>query len=558
MPNVGDILQQGRYRVNKRLGAGGMATVYEVFDRRLQSRFALKEAYAQNAEEQVQFEREAQMLAQLDHPVLPRVLDHFAERNGQFLVMELVPGDDLETLLAAQGRPFDVATVLQWADQLLEALEYLHGQRPQIIHRDIKPANLKIAGTGRIKLLDFGIAKQQFAGGQTVTVAKAFSLEYSPIEQFSASTHTDARSDIYALGATLYHLLTNQPPTPAPERFNGKPLPGPQTYNPDCPPALGQIILRAMALKADSRFQTAAEFRAAIQRVRDQITRPIPTPAPRRQVLLGAAATLVVAVLGYVIGTWALSPRSARGGEPTSAPPAVSLSAAAPTAVPFTSIPPSTDTPAALTAAPPATDPATTATPIVIVVTPTALPPTAPPLQVVIAQPRMIRRSQWGAAAAKGLSGSQQPNRITLNHDGQELPSDQNIPDLLRRIQAIHQRKWPDIAWHYIVDLDGNIYEGRAVTDRGDTNYHYDTTGIIAIGVLGEYDTQTPSQRQIDAIVELMAWLCGQYGIPAGEIYPHSYFANQSSLTDPKITSPGRNFDVDMIRRRVADRLAGR
>jgi tRNA A-37 threonylcarbamoyl transferase component Bud32 len=542
MLNVADILQQGRYRVNKRLGAGGMATVYEVFDRRLQSRFALKEAYAQTADEQAQFEREAQMLAQLDHPVLPRVVDHFAERNGQFLVMELVPGEDLETLLAAQGRPFDVATVLQWADQLLDALEYLHSQRPQIIHRDIKPANLKVAGTGRVKLLDFGIAKQQLAGGQTVTVAKAFSLEYSPIEQFSASTHTDVRSDIYALGATLYHLLTNQTPTPAPERFNGKPLVGPQTYNPDCPPALAQIILRAMALKAESRFQSAAEFRAAIQRVRDQITRPISAPAGRRQMLLAAGATLVVAVLGYVVGTWALTPRAVIGSAPTAAPPSVAVSAAGPI------VPP--------TAAPAATEPAATPTALVIVATPTALPPTA--LAPAIAQPRIIARGEWGAATAKGFSGGQQPHRITLNHDGQELPSDQNIPDLLRRIQTIHQRKWPDIAWHYIVDLDGNIYEGRATTDRGDTNYHYDTTGIIAIGVLGDYDTQTPSQPQLDAIVQLMAWLCGQYGIPVGEIYPHSYFANQSSLTDPKITSPGRNFDVDAIRRRVADRLAGR
>src|SRR5262249_55615709 len=160
-------------------------------------------------------------------------------------------------------------------------------------------------------------------------------------------------------------------------------------------PALAQIILRAMALKAESRFQTAAEFRAAIQRVRDQITRPISAPAPRRQMLLGAAATLIVAVLGYLIGTWALSPRSVRGGEPTSAPPAVLVSAA-------TFAGAATDTPAAPTSAPTivpvATEQAATATPIVIVVTPTALPPTASPLQVAITQPRIITRSEWGAA----------------------------------------------------------------------------------------------------------------------------------------------------------------
>ena len=106
--------------------------------------------------------------------------------------------------------------------------------------------------------------------------------------------------------------------------------------------------------------------------------------------------------------------------------------------------------------------------------------------------------------------------------------------------------------------MDGNIYEGRATSDRGDTNYHYDTNGMIAIGVLGDYDTQTPSAQQLDTIAQLMAWLCGQYTIPVGEIYAHNYFANQSSLTDPKISSPGRNFDLDAIRRKVADRLAGR
>lgn len=564
MLNIGDTLQQNRYRVNKQLGAGGMATVYEVFDRRLRTKFALKGAFGQTPEERVQFEHEAQLLAQLDHPVLPRIVDHFSERGAQFLVMELVPGDDLEQLLQRQGQPFDVAIVLQWAEQLLDALAYLHSQNPPIIHRDIKPSNLKIAGTGRIKLLDFGIAKQQFAGGHTVTVAKAFSLEYSPIEQFGVNTHTDARSDIYALGATLYHLVTNQAPVPAPDRLNGRPLPGPRTFNPSCPPALAQAILRAMAPKATDRFQSAGEFRAAIQHVRNQFNPPAPQSAQHHQrLVLGAGATVSVALLGYLIGTIVFGPPGTIfGGEPTQMPPVTLTSTSIESAT--ATIDPPAPTIVAPTANPTQAVSATVVPPAATAPPPTAAPPTHLPATAPAAAPQtidppaIIARAAWGAAPPRSASQAQQPQRITLNHDGQELSRDADVPPMLRRIQSIHQRKWADIAWHYIIDLDGNIYEGRSPNEAGDTNYHYDTHGIIAIGVLGDYDQQVPSPRQIETIVTLMAWLCQQYGIPPDAIYPHSYFANQSSLTDPKITSPGANFDIDAIRSQVAARLTGR
>jgi serine/threonine protein kinase len=553
MLNTGDILQQGRYRVNRQLGAGGMATVYEVFDRRLQTKYALKAAVLHSAEEQAQFEQEVQLLAQLDHPVLPRVLDHFSERGHHVLVMELIPGDDLEGLLRAQGHPFDVALVLHWADQLLDALEYLHAQNPSVVHRDIKPANLKLAGTGRIKLLDFGIAKQHAIGSQTVTVAKAYSLEYSPIEQFSMRTHTDPRSDLYALGATLYHLLTNHAPTSAPDRAGGQPLLGPQSFNPDCPPALAQTLLRAMALKPEHRYQSAGEFRAALQHVREQISGgAAPTRRRRKHLLLGSTATAVVALLGYIVGSLVFGSgpvRPSAAAAPTSvpvvmsAPTATSGSAMSAAALATVLTVPTTPP----TSAPAAAQPSVAATPA----------PAEVPQQVRVTQPPIISRSAWGAAPATGSNGAQQPRRITLNHDGQPLAGSRDIPDMLRRIQDIHQRQWVDIAWHYIIDRDGNIYEGHAPTDRGDTNYHYDTDGMIAIGILGDYDTQSLTPQQKEAIVALMAWLCQQYNIAPSDIYPHSYFANQSPKTDPKITSPGRNVDMDDIRRQVAGRLAG-
>jgi len=573
MVTIGDVLQN-RYQVVQRLGAGGMATVYEVLDQRLHTRCALKEAIIQSQHERVQFEFEAQMLASLSHPNLPRVSDHFSEGGGQFLVMELIPGSDLESMLTQQGHPFDVGVVLRWADQLLDALEYLHAQTPPIIHRDIKPTNLKIDGTGRAKLLDFGIAKQQLAGGQTVTAAKAYSLEYSPIEQFSAQSHTDVRSDIYALGATLYHLLTGRPPTSAPERFAGKPLASPATINPQCSAQLGQAILQAMALKPEHRFQSAREFRLALQQqqllpvVATVAVPPPPVRPPARRsgprLLLGLAATTIVALLGYIIGTLVLG-GEASGSVPSPSPvpdepvaqATLVLTSPAPPEQPTADAPLPmvqvvTATPLPATAIPP-TDLPPTALP------PTALPPTALPAPVSVAPPPIVSRSAWGASDALGNNGTQQPRMITLHHDAQQIASDIDAAEMIRRIQRIHQRDrgWVDIAWHYIIAPDGTIYEGHAPTDRADTGYHYDTDGIVAIGVLGNYDVQTPSQAQIDAIVTLMAWLCQTYGIPPDQIYPHRDFANLSSLTDPKISSPGRNFDLAAIRQQVADRLAG-
>jgi serine/threonine protein kinase len=384
MLNIGEILQN-RYQVVDTVKSGGMGAVYKVFDQRLRTHFALKEAFVYSAAERRQFEHEAQMLAQLDHPVLPHVVDHFAERGGQFLVMEFIAGDDLETLMGRRSQPFDVPTLLAWADRLLDALEYLHSQNPPVIHRDIKPANLKLTGTGRIKLLDFGIAK---AGTQTVNAAKAYSLEYSPIEQFSAATHTDARSDIYSLGATLYHLLTNSPPVAAPDRMGGQPLPGPQAFNPDCPPRLAQIILRAMALKPEHRFQSAFEFRAALQQVLPQPTQRVVAPGRgrTRHVFVPAA---IVAIAAFGTALYIARPASTVApasppatviatviaSQPT-APPAPSATPV-PTAIP-TAVPSATPEPPSLTPTLPPTETPTTAPTETPIPTPTEIPTTTP------------------------------------------------------------------------------------------------------------------------------------------------------------------------------------
>ena len=156
------------------------------------------------------------MLANLDHPNLPKVSDYFSDGGNEYIVMEYVEGEDLASVLARHGGPLPEQSVLPWADQVLDALEYLHGQRPNpILHRDIKPANIILTPQGRIKLVDFGLVKLLDPNNpHTATAMKGMGTpEYTPLEQYASGVgHTDARSDIYALGATLYHLLTGVGP----------------------------------------------------------------------------------------------------------------------------------------------------------------------------------------------------------------------------------------------------------------------------------------------------------------------------------------------------------
>src|ERR1043165_5799611 len=202
---------QGRYRIVRQLGQGGMGAVYEAIDERLDTTVALKETLFTDEKLRKQFEREARLLARLHHQALPRVSDHFTEGEGQFLVMQYIAGQDLSEMLIARGAPFSESEVVRWADQLCDALDYLHTQDPQIIHRDIKPQNLKLTSRGQIILLDFGLAKGSVGQMTAVTTSASifgYTPNYAPLEQVQGKG-TDSRSDIYALGATLYHLVTN-------------------------------------------------------------------------------------------------------------------------------------------------------------------------------------------------------------------------------------------------------------------------------------------------------------------------------------------------------------
>jgi serine/threonine protein kinase len=274
----GTILRS-RYRLNNIVGHGGMGNVYLAEDLRLPGRLcAIKEikpdtgaAPEQLRQEQGQFLREASLLAQLDHPNLPKVSDFFTAGQRDYLVMDYVPGKDLKQLVdesRASGKLLDPDTVLAWSAQILDALDYLHRREPPILHRDVKPSNIKLTPDGRIKLVDFGLAKV-LAGddSSTITVIQGRGTAYyTPLEQYGAeSEHTDARSDIYALGGTLYHLLSGHPPAEAKERFLDPSVLRPlDQINHNVDAAVAEAIHWALEMHPDDRPESIAVLRQSL------------------------------------------------------------------------------------------------------------------------------------------------------------------------------------------------------------------------------------------------------------------------------------------------------
>jgi len=308
----GTVLRE-RYQVIACVGQGGMGAVYRAADQRLEGRVcALKEIrYDPDlppdalAQAQQQFYREASVLARLDHPNLPKVSDYFTTEGGQeYLVMDFVAGEDLRQLLEAErraGRMLDEQRVLRWAEQLCDALSYLHNQDPPILHRDIKPSNIKETPGGLVKLVDFGLVKLLATDdARTITVLQGRgTIAYTPLEQYGGDTgHTDIRSDIYALGATLYHLLTGQPPADARQRFlHPDSLIPPRALNPRVMPATERAILAAIAMHPDARPPTIEAFRQMLHEtsLSDALTVMVSPQQDWHQALAENAGWLVAA-----------------------------------------------------------------------------------------------------------------------------------------------------------------------------------------------------------------------------------------------------------------------
>jgi serine/threonine protein kinase len=266
---AGTVLQ-GRYRIEGLLGKGGFGAVYRSWDLSLSRLCAVKENLDTSAEAQRQFAREATVLASLNHPNLPRVTDHFIiSGQGQYLVMDYVEGEDVISIVEHRGLPA-VEQSLDWLYQVMDALIYLHGRQPPVVHRDIKPANIRITSGdalhpyGKAMLVDFGLVKASDPHTKTTLGARAVTPGYSPPEQYGQG-HTDSRSDIYSLGATLYALLTGQDPPESVLRIGQDILRPADQINPNVAPAIAQVVVRAMSLSPTQRYQTVTNLKSDLQ-----------------------------------------------------------------------------------------------------------------------------------------------------------------------------------------------------------------------------------------------------------------------------------------------------
>ena len=370
-------LQQGRYLILRAVGQGGMAAVYRAADQRLGGKtVAIKEMSdaaitGQHAKQQAidAFRQEAQMLARLDHPNLPKVTDFFSENGKHYIVMEFVEGETLETALRHQQ--VDEAQVRTWTAQLCDVLSYLHRQYPPVVFRDLKPANIMLTPAGQIKLIDFGIARFFKAGQAGDTVAMG-TPGYAAPEQHGID-QTDARSDVYSLGVVLHQLLTSYDPTRTPFV-----LPPVRQLNPQVSPQMQQVILKATQIDKLQRFQSVEDLCRALG------STAVMAPVSGRARPLWPIVVAGIAILILLCGSAYLffnryQAMTVPGASPTAA---VAIAIGSTATQPLTPTPSSTEKPAQ----PPT--PSSTDTPLPTTDLPPALVPTVdlvalPPLPTI-------------------------------------------------------------------------------------------------------------------------------------------------------------------------------
>ncbi len=262
MAQTGSVIDN-KYEILKQIGKGGMSTVYLAMDKRLNKQWAVKEinkaANDKNNEVVVQsLLAEANLMKRLDHPSLPRIVDIIDNGRTIYVIMDYIEGESLDKILNTNG-PQPQALVVEWAKQLCDVLSYLHNQKPPIIYRDMKPANIMLKPEGNLKLIDFGIAREYKQNNMTDTVSLG-TRGYAAPEQFGGMGQTDARTDIYCLGVTLYHLLTGQNPAEPP--YELYPI---RQWNPSLSSGLEYIVQKCTQLNPDDRYQNCDELMYALE-----------------------------------------------------------------------------------------------------------------------------------------------------------------------------------------------------------------------------------------------------------------------------------------------------
>ena len=302
MTEIGTVID-GKYEILKEIGRGGMSIVYLAMDKRLNKQWAVKEirkkGSGKNDEVVVNsLLAEANMMKKLDHPSLPRIVDIIDNGITIYVVMDYIEGESLDKILSEYGaQPEEL--VVNWAKQLCDALSYLHSQKPSIIYRDMKPANVMLKPEGNIKIIDFGIAreyKEQNLADTTVLGTKG----YAPPEQYSGQT--DPRSDIFALGMTMHHLLTGVDPR------NGEPYAPVRQWNPELSEGIEIIIDRCVEPAAENRYQSCADLLYDLEHP-ELITKGFKKKQRRKLIsfIVAIGMSAVMAIAGLVLNTTATS-----------------------------------------------------------------------------------------------------------------------------------------------------------------------------------------------------------------------------------------------------------
>lgn len=304
MAAIGSVID-GKYEILKLIGQGGMSKVYLAMDKRLNKQWAVKEIEKggrdKNNEVIIQSAiAEANMIKRLDHPALPRIVDIIDNGQVIFVIMDYIEGEPLSKILDEYGaQPQEL--VIDWAKQLCEVLDYLHTCDPAIIYRDMKPANVMLKPDGHLKLIDFGIAREYKEQNLADTISLG-TKGYAAPEQFGGKGQTDARTDVYCLGVTLYHLVTGQNPCEPP--YELYPI---REWNPHLSGGLEKIIQKCTQLNPEDRYQSCAELLYALNHYEqvDDLYRAKQKRKLRNFGLVAGAAVLClgVGVLGQVMKT---------------------------------------------------------------------------------------------------------------------------------------------------------------------------------------------------------------------------------------------------------------